>query len=168
MTSICAILKAAARLLLGKAKDNNASCSIGPFIRLFDADFTMDHVRNAVVELTIEGEDNYRLEGKSSMAEISRDPLDLVHQALGQHQYPDGFALFLGTMFAPIQDRDTPGLGFTHKTGDLVRVFTSSLGVLGKQGHHLQTGAALGFRYRRSDDQFGPARAFEQLMEDLS
>jgi fumarylacetoacetate (FAA) hydrolase family protein len=97
---------------------------------LFDADFTMDQVRNAVVELTIEGEDNYRLEGKSSMAEISRDPLDLVHQALGQHQYPDGFVLFLGTMFAPIQDRDTPGLGFTHKTGDLVRVFTSSLGVL--------------------------------------
>ncbi len=117
-------------LLLGKAKDNNASCSIGPFIRLFDADFTMDHVRKAVVELTIAGEDNYRLEGKSSMAEISRDPLDLVHQALGQHQYPDGFALFLGTMFAPIQDRDTPGLGFTHKTGDLVRVFTPSLGVL--------------------------------------
>jgi fumarylacetoacetate (FAA) hydrolase family protein len=117
-------------LLLGKAKDNNASCSIGPFIRLFDADFTIDQVRNAVVELTIEGEDNYRLEGKSSMAEISRDPLDLVHQALGQHQYPDGFVLFLGTMFAPIQDRDTPGLGFTHKTGDLVRVSTPSLGVL--------------------------------------
>lgn len=117
-------------LLLGKAKDNNACCSIGPFIRLFDADFTMDQVRNAVVELTIEGEDNYRLEGKSSMAEISRDPLDLVHQALGQHHYPDGFVLFLGTMFAPIQDRDTPGLGFTHKTGDLVRVSAPSLGVL--------------------------------------
>jgi fumarylacetoacetate (FAA) hydrolase family protein len=117
-------------LLLGKAKDNNASCSIGPFIRLFDAQFTMDHVRSAVVELTIAGEDNYRLEGGSSMAEISRDPLDLVRQALSQHQYPDGFALFLGTMFAPIQDRDKPGLGFTHKRGDLVRVSTPSLGVL--------------------------------------
>ena len=90
----------------------------------------MDHVRNAVVELDIEGEDNYRLEGKSSMAEISRDPLDLVHQTLSQHQYPDGFALFLGTLFAPTQDRDTPGLGFTHKTGDVVRVSTPSLGVL--------------------------------------
>ena len=104
-------------LLLGKAKDNNASCSIGPFIRLFDADFTMDHVRNAVVELEIEGEDNYRLEGKSSMAEISRDPLELVQQALGEHQYPDGFVLFLGTMFAPIQDRDTPGPGLHPQGG---------------------------------------------------
>ena len=117
-------------LLLGKAKDNNASCSIGPFIRLFDANFTMNHIRNAVVELTIAGEDNYRLEGKSSMSEISRDPLDLVQQAIGQHHYPDGFALFLGTMFAPIQDRDTPGLGFTHKMGDVVRVSTPTLGVL--------------------------------------
>lgn len=117
-------------LLLGKSKDNNASCSIGPFIRLFDAGFTMDHVRNAVVELTIVGEDNYRLDGGSSMAEISRDPLDLVHQASNHHQYPDGFVLFLGTMFAPIQDRDAPGLGFTHKRGDLVRVSTPTLGVL--------------------------------------
>jgi fumarylacetoacetate (FAA) hydrolase family protein len=117
-------------LLLGKAKDNNASCSIGPFIRLFDAHYTIDDVRNAVVELTIAGSDNYRLEGRSSMKEISRDPLELVRQATSQHHYPDGFALFLGTMFAPVQDRDTPGLGFTHKLGDIVQVSTPRLGVL--------------------------------------
>ena len=117
-------------LLLGKAKDNNASCSIGPFIRLFDAHYTIDDVRSAVVELTIAGPDNFRLEGRSSMKEISRDPLDLVRQAMSQHHYPDGFALFLGTMFAPVQDRDAPGLGFTHKLGDMVQVSTPRLGVL--------------------------------------
>ena len=117
-------------LLLGKAKDNNASCAIGPFVRLFDERFTMDDVRKAVLELTIEGEDNYRLEGTSTMAEISRDPSDLVRQAMSEHQYPDGFALFLGTLFAPTQDRDHPGRGFTHKQGDIVRVATPTLGVL--------------------------------------
>jgi fumarylacetoacetate (FAA) hydrolase family protein len=117
-------------LLLGKAKDNNASSALGPFIRLFDAQYTMDHVRNAVVELEIQGQDNFRLEGKSTMAEISRDPLELVRQTISEHQYPDGFALFLGTLFAPTQDRDQPGLGFTHKEGDVVRVSTPKLGVL--------------------------------------
>jgi len=117
-------------LLLGKAKDNNASCAIGPFLRLFDDGFTMDDVRGAVLELEIQGPDNYRLEGRSTMAEISRDPLDLCRQAMSEHQYPDGFALFLGTLFAPTQDRDTPGRGFTHKVGDIVRVSTPKLGVL--------------------------------------
>ena len=117
-------------LLLGKAKDNNASSALGPFIRLFDAHYTIDDVRNAVVELEIQGQDNYRLEGKSTMAEISRDPLELVRQTISEHQYPDGFALFLGTLFAPTQDRDHPGLGFTHKEGDVVRVSTPKLGVL--------------------------------------
>ncbi|MEI9994438.1 MAG: fumarylacetoacetate hydrolase family protein [Rhizomicrobium sp.] len=117
-------------LLLGKAKDNNASCAIGPFIRLFDEHFTMDDVRQAVIELEIVGPENYRLEGRSTMAEISRDPLDLCKQAMSEHQYPDGFALFLGTLFAPTQDRDHPGRGFTHKIGDIVRVSTPKLGVL--------------------------------------
>ena len=117
-------------LLLGKAKDNNASCSIGPFVRLFDESFTMDHVRQAVLELEIVGPENYRLEGRSTMSQISRDPLDLAQQAMSEHQYPDGFALFLGTLFAPTQDRDTPGRGFTHKVGDVVRVSTPKLGVL--------------------------------------
>ena len=117
-------------LLLGKAKDNNASCAIGPFIRLFDESFTVDDVRQAEVALEIQGQDNYRLEGVSSMAQISRDPLELVRQALSEHQYPDGFALFLGTLFAPTQDRDNPGRGFTHKVGDVVRVSTPKLGVL--------------------------------------
>ncbi|WP_374470658.1 fumarylacetoacetate hydrolase family protein [Phenylobacterium sp.] len=117
-------------LLLGKAKDNNASCALGPLIRLFDDRFTVDDVRSAEVELTIQGKDNYRLEGRSLMSEISRDPLELVRQALSEHQYPDGFALFLGTLFAPTQDRDTPGLGFTHKPGDVVRVASPRLGVL--------------------------------------
>ena len=117
-------------LLLGKAKDNNASCALGPFIRMFDAGFTIDDVRRAEVSLNIDGVDGYRLDGASSMAQISRDPLELVRQALSDHQYPDGFALLLGTLFAPIQDRDTPGGGFTHKTGDVVRIFTPTLGTL--------------------------------------
>ena len=117
-------------LLLGKAKDNNASCSIGPFVRLFDESFTMDDVRRAEVELSIDGPEGYRLEGHSSMDQISRDPLDLVRQTLSEHQYPDGFALFLGTLFAPIQDRDDPGRGFTHKVGDIVRIHSPRLGTL--------------------------------------
>lgn len=117
-------------LLLGKAKDNNASCALGPFVRLFDDDFTMDDVRGAEIRLTIDGADGYRLSGHSSMREISRDPLDLVRQTLSEHQYPDGFALFLGTLFAPVQDRDQPGFGFTHKPGDVVRIETPALGAL--------------------------------------
>jgi fumarylacetoacetate (FAA) hydrolase family protein len=117
-------------LLLGKAKDNNASCALGPFIRIFDEGFTIDDVRNARVDLVIEGADNYRLEGHSSMDQISRDPLELVRQALSEHQYPDGFVLFCGTLFAPTQDRDAPGQGFTHKAGDVVRVASPRLGVL--------------------------------------
>jgi fumarylacetoacetate (FAA) hydrolase family protein len=118
-------------LLLGKAKDNNASCAIGPFIRLFDRDFTLDHVREAVVELQISGPEGFRLEGRSTMRDISRDPLDLVAQTVnGNHQYPDGFVLFLGTLFAPVEDRDEPGRGFTHKVGDIVRVSSERLGTL--------------------------------------
>ena len=117
-------------LLLGKAKDNNASCAIGPLIRMFDEHFTLDDVRGAEVTLAVEGEDGYRLEGRSSMALISRDPLELVRQTLGEHQYPDGFALFLGTMFAPTEDRDAPGRGFTHKLHDVVCVRSPRLGTL--------------------------------------
>ena len=117
-------------LLLGKAKDNNAACAIGPFVRLFDADFGIDDVRNAELDLVIEGPEGYRLEGHSSMNQISRDPLELVRQTLSEHQYPDGFALFLGTLFAPVQDRDEPGRGFTHKVGDTVRIHSPKLGAL--------------------------------------
>jgi len=118
-------------LLLGKAKDNNASCAIGPFVRLFDAAFTIDTVRNVELALTVEGPDGFLLNGASSLAEISRDPLDLAHQAIGRnHQYPDGLMLFLGTMFAPTQDRHGPGLGFTHEVGDVVTIATPSLGAL--------------------------------------
>ena len=118
-------------LLLSKAKDNNASCAIGPFVRLFDASFTLDDVRAAELELVVEGQDNFRLEGRSSMAEISRDPVDLVQQTLNaNHQYPDGLMLFLGTLFAPIQDRDAAGGGFTHKLGDKVTIRSPKLGAL--------------------------------------
>jgi fumarylacetoacetate (FAA) hydrolase family protein len=118
-------------LLLSKAKDNNASCAIGPFIRFFDGSYTLDNVRRATVTLTVEGEDNFRLEGASSIGEIARDPEDLVSQMMGKHhQYPDGAVLFLGTMFAPIKDRDTPGKGFTHKMNDDVRVASERLGAL--------------------------------------
>ncbi|APA70754.1 fumarylacetoacetate hydrolase family protein [Janthinobacterium sp. 1_2014MBL_MicDiv] len=119
-------------LLLGKAKDNNGSCAIGPFIRLFDEGFTLDTVRQAEVSLLIEGaDDGFVLEGASFMREISRDPLDLVRQTAGQyHQYPDGFMLFLGTMFSPVQDRDVQGGGFTHHLGDRVTIASASLGAL--------------------------------------
>jgi len=118
-------------LLLGKAKDNNASASMGPLIRLFDDGFTLDDVRSAVISLEVKGEDGFVLQGSSSMSLISRDPLELVAQTRSDaHQYPDGFALYLGTMFAPIEDRDTPGQGFTHKMGDRVRVSSPRLGVL--------------------------------------
>ena len=117
-------------LLLSKAKDNNASCAIGPFIRLFDGGFGMDDVRQAVVELVVEGEDGFRLEGESSMDQISRDPEELIRQAQSEHHYPDGFTLFLGTLFAPVQDRDEPGRGFTHKQGDWVRIATPRIGAL--------------------------------------
>jgi fumarylacetoacetate (FAA) hydrolase family protein len=117
-------------LLLSKAKDNNASCAIGPFIRLFDHGFTMDDVRSAVVALEIDGPEGYRLEGTNRMSEISRDPEELVRQAMSEHHFPDGFTLFLGTLFAPVQDRDEPGRGFTHKLGDMVRISTPRIGTL--------------------------------------
>ena len=118
-------------LLLGKAKDNNASCAIGPFIRLFDAHFGIDAVRRITVGLEVTGAEGFRLEGASSLAKISRDPLDLVGQAIGPHHaYPDGLMLFLGTMFAPTQDRHGPGQGFTHALGDVVTVSTPTLGAL--------------------------------------
>jgi fumarylacetoacetate (FAA) hydrolase family protein len=117
-------------LLLGKAKDNNAACAIGPFIRLFDDAYSMADVETAAVSLTVTGTDGYRLHGHSSMREISRPPTELVRQALSQHQYPDGFVLFLGTLFAPTQDRDMPGRGFTHKIGDEVRIGNARLGTL--------------------------------------
>jgi fumarylacetoacetate (FAA) hydrolase family protein len=119
-------------LLLGKAKDNNASCAIGPFIRLFDENFRMEHVRRCDLAMEVTGrDDGFVMQGASSISKISRDPLDLVEQAIGpNHQYPDGFMLFLGTMFAPTQDRHGPGQGFTHVPGDLVTVHTAQLGQL--------------------------------------
>ncbi|PUE53427.1 fumarylacetoacetate hydrolase family protein [Limnohabitans parvus] len=118
-------------LLLGKAKDNNASCAIGPFIRLFDTDFGIDDVRQCDLSLQVQGPEGFVMQGSSSLSQISRDPLNLVAQAMGKyHQYPDGMLLFLGTMFAPTQDRHGPGQGFTHVVGDVVSVSTPLLGTL--------------------------------------
>lgn len=118
-------------LLLGKAKDNNASCAIGPFIRLFDEHFGIDDVRQCDLSLKVQGPEGFVMQGSSSLSQISRDPLDLVAQAMGRyHQYPDGMMLFLGTMFAPTQDRHGPGQGFTHVVGDVVSVSTPLLGTL--------------------------------------
>ena len=118
-------------LLLSKAKDNNASCSIGPFIRLFDDRFGLDEVRQTEVTLDVHGDDGFHLSGSSSMRKISRDPEDLVRHAIGaNHQYPDGFVLFLGTMFAPVEDRGAPGAGFTHHVGDRVVIAAQPLGAL--------------------------------------
>jgi fumarylacetoacetate (FAA) hydrolase family protein len=124
-------------LLLSKAKDNNASTALGPFLRFFDETFALDDVRNTTVTLTVEGPDGFRLKGSSSIAQISRDPEDLVSQMMGEnHQYPDGAVLYLGTMFAPIEDRDAPGQGFTHKAGDLVTIAAPHLGRLVNRMRH--------------------------------
>jgi fumarylacetoacetate (FAA) hydrolase family protein len=118
-------------LLLSKAKDNNASTAIGPFVRFFDATFTLDTVRRMDVSLRVEGDDGFVLEGRSSMSEIARSPADLVKQLMGpHHQYPDGAVLFLGTMFSPIKDRGAEGKGFTHKVGDVTTVGAPELGTL--------------------------------------
>lgn len=118
-------------LLLSKAKDNNASASIGPFIRLFDDSYSLDDVRKAELTMTVTGADGYILRGHSLMSEISRDPADIVTQVINEnHQYPDGFMLYLGTLFAPTDDRDTPGEGFTHKIGDRVEITATGLGTL--------------------------------------
>jgi fumarylacetoacetate (FAA) hydrolase family protein len=118
-------------LLLGKAKDNNASTALGPFIRLFDGDFTLDTLRKEEITLEVQGQDGYLLEGSNNVAKISRPFEELVRAAHGSHhQYPDGFVLFTGTLFAPTQDRDTPGQGFTHKTGDTVTIRSEHLGAL--------------------------------------
>jgi fumarylacetoacetate (FAA) hydrolase family protein len=118
-------------LLLGKAKDNNASAALGPFLRLFDSTFSLDHVRRAEVSLKVEGDDGFKMNGRSSIARISRDPADLVSQMIGpNHQYPDGAVLYLGTMFAPVEDRGAAGKGFTHKLGDVVTISAPELGSL--------------------------------------
>ena len=118
-------------LLLSKAKDNNASAAIGPFIRLFDADFGLPDVERIEVSMAVSGEDGFTLSGRSNMSEISRPVLEIVRQTIGQHhQYPDGFMLYTGTMFAPTKDRDTPGEGFTHKLGDIVEISAPGLGTL--------------------------------------
>ena len=124
-------------LLLSKAKDNNASCALGPFLRLFDAAFGLDDVRTMEVRLTVEGVDGFRLEGGSSISKISRDPEDLVAQMMGgTHDYPDGAVLFLGTMFAPVADRHAPGMGFTHDLDDVVSVSSDKLGRLVNRMKH--------------------------------
>ena len=123
-------------LLLGKAKDNNASCALGPFIRLFDGSFGLEQVRSETVHLRVAGADGFELRGINTMASISRDPADLVAQTLAAHQYPDGFMLFMGTLFAPIEDRDQPGGGFTHHLGDLVSIQSAWLGGLHNRVAH--------------------------------
>lgn len=124
-------------LLLGRAKDNNASCALGPFIRLFDDTFTLQDLRSLVIAVRVDGPDQFVLEDSSSMAEISRDVTDLASQTLSRnHQYPDGLMLFCGTMFAPIKDRDEPGQGFTHKVGDIVTIATPKLGALVNRVRH--------------------------------
>ena len=118
-------------LLLGKAKDNNASAALGPFIRLFDAGFSLDDVRSAEIRLSVDGPEGYRLDGASAMGKISRDPADLMAATIGvNHGYPDGVVLYLGTMFAPVDDRDAAGQGFTHKVGDIVTIASPKLGRL--------------------------------------
>jgi fumarylacetoacetate (FAA) hydrolase family protein len=124
-------------LLLGKAKDNNGSCALGPFLRLCDSSFTVEDLRTADIDVTVAGDDGFKTGGRNSMRMISRDVLDLVGQTIGaHHQYPDGFVLFMGTMFAPTDDRGAPGEGFTHKIGDVVTIRSAKLGALVNRVNH--------------------------------
>ncbi len=124
-------------LLLGRAKDNNASCAVGPFLRLIDETFSLDDIRRSEVHMTIEGPEGFKLSDTSSMAEISRDIVDLVEQTAGEnHQYPDGLVLFTGTMFSPSEDRDEAGGGFTHHLGDIVKIRSPKLGMLANKVNH--------------------------------
>ncbi len=135
-------------LLLGKSKDNNASCAIGPFIRLFDSHFGIDDVRRCDLAMRVEGPEGFVMDGSSALSKISRDPLDLVSQAIGRnHQYPDGFMLFLGTMFAPTQDRHGPGLGFTHVIGDVVTISTPAPGYTRQSRQYQRPGDAVDLRH---------------------
>ncbi len=139
-------------LLLGEAKDNNASTAIGPFIRIFDRTFSMDDVRGAVVELEIVGADNYRLEGRSKMSEISRDPLNLVAQTIKEHQYPDGFVLFLGTLFAPPRTATIPARASPTR-GRCGENLHAQAGCAGKPGYEFKGGAALDLRHHGPDEK---------------
>jgi len=141
-------LEGRSALLLSKAKDNNASCAIGPFIRLFDAGFGLADVRREKVVLRVDGPEGFVLEGLNSMEFISREPQDIVDQAIAAHQYPDGFMLFLGTLFAPTQDRDAPGAGFTHKVGDRVSIRSARLGELCNRVNHSEKAAPWTFGLR--------------------
>jgi fumarylacetoacetate (FAA) hydrolase family protein len=123
-------------LLLPQAKDNNASCALGPFMRIFDETFSLEDVRSLTVELEITGPDGFELSDSSPMTQISRQPEDLVAQLFRSHQYPDGALLMLGTLFAPVVDRDTEGLGFTHHPGDVVRISAPELGALVNEVRH--------------------------------
>ena len=143
-------------LLLGKAKDNNASASIGPFIRFFDDSFTIDQMRRCVLSLRVDGPEGYVMKGSSRLDQISRDYTDLASQMLNKnHQYPDGAVLYTGTLFAPIDDRDHPGEGFTHKIGDLVTITTPELGTLVN-------------RMKRSNDCAPWTYGLNDLMRNLS
>ena len=124
-------------LLLNRAKDNNASCAIGPFIRLFDDTFSLSDLKNVEIELVVEGNDEFSLTGNSNIGMISRDLEDLAAQTINKnHQYPDGLALMTGTMFAPTKDRGEPGKGFTHHIGDAVIIFSPPLGALINRVNH--------------------------------
>lgn len=117
-------------LLLGKAKDNNGSSAVGPIIRLFDDGFGLDALKTAEVRVKVTGADGFVLDDASDMSQISRTPEEMARQLFETHHYPDGVVLFTGTLFAPVQDRDTPGIGFTHKLGDVVEIASPRLGLL--------------------------------------
>ena len=161
-------LRGRSALLLGKAKDNNASGSIGPFIRLFDERFSLDDVRKCDVALHVRGPDGFEFTAESSMSQISRDPLELVEHAMGRHhQYPDGMMLFLGTMFAPTIDRFAPGQGFTHAVGDIVTVSTPALGALVNRVNHTDRIAPVDIRRGGAHEQPRATRPAGRSVKDF-
>ncbi|HUF91378.1 MAG TPA: fumarylacetoacetate hydrolase family protein, partial [Candidatus Limnocylindria bacterium] len=126
-------------LLLGRAKDNNASAALGPFIRLLDESFTLDAARRISFETTVRGLDGFAIKHTTNVAEIGRDLADLASQLHSRtHQYPDGVVLYIGTMFTPLEDRGEIGSGFTHKVGDVVTISAPEIGTLVNEVVHCQ------------------------------
>jgi fumarylacetoacetate (FAA) hydrolase family protein len=124
-------IEGASALLLPLAKDNNASASLGPFVRLFDSAFRLDDAASTTITMRIEGTDGFVLQATAPQGDISRPVSELVAHTLNRrHQYPDGVVLYCGTPFAPTEDRDAPGMGFTHHDGDLVSIGSPALGTL--------------------------------------
>jgi len=124
-------VEARSLLLLGRAKDQNATCAVGPFIRLFDQTFSLPNVQGMNLTYAFEGADDAVFTDTGSMDQIGRGLITLARQVVNEHHgYPDGVALFTGCMFKAPSSRGASDTPFTHQVGDVVIIKASPLGTL--------------------------------------